>query len=464
MKMLKSLPNTVKQLLNKEINTSTFNKFPALHGDYDVVIHIGAPKTGSSAIQRFLLGNRSELKKQGYYYPLHGLDPNGISGGHSEFGIAIAEGRTERAREIFAEHLAVAQRKKLTLLLSAESLFRFPKQLKEITGDTHCKIVSLFRDPLESIYSNYHQNIKRHYGVTPIEAFCRGKLKQNCALTSGLIFNDWIKAFSGKNVLVVGFDLIFFEKHPIEHFFVNILGIDNSSINSFKKKKNRVNQGYADTVLNLKRLLNNILDKNEKELNKEIDWCLQAYSDQSDAPKKKLQDIIPTDLHAALADKFKPSNLYLNTKIITKTIDDFLIYNHSNLEIDITNNDNRPINKLVEEIFSTKTKLTNYIKNRLQCCSKEFKKSPCHSQLAEAFFGLEIEQKTKKNVFFTANQIDILTSEKSSSADMLREIAISAERRGDIKLAFKTISRALQLRPNGFAIIAIHKRLKSKLN
>ena len=196
--MLKTLSTTVKKLLHKKNATSTFITPPTLYNGYDVVIHIGAPKTGSSAIQRFLLGNRSELEKNGYYYPLHGLDPNGISGGHSEFGTAISKGQADRAREIFAEHLAVAQSQKLTLLISAESLYRFPRQLKAITGDTPCKIVSLFRDPLESIYSTYHQNIKRHYSVTPIEAFCKAILKQNCALTSGYIFNDWIKEFSTK--------------------------------------------------------------------------------------------------------------------------------------------------------------------------------------------------------------------------------------------------------------------------
>jgi hypothetical protein len=59
------------------------------HQHYDVVFHIGAPKTGASAIQKFLLENRQALKSLGFYYPEHALDENGVSGGHTGFGLKI---------------------------------------------------------------------------------------------------------------------------------------------------------------------------------------------------------------------------------------------------------------------------------------------------------------------------------------------------------------------------------------
>ena len=40
----------------------------------DVIFHIGAPKTGSTAIQKFCLENRETLKEHGLYYPYHGVD------------------------------------------------------------------------------------------------------------------------------------------------------------------------------------------------------------------------------------------------------------------------------------------------------------------------------------------------------------------------------------------------------
>ena len=52
-----------------------------------IIIHVGPAKTGTSALQYFLLRNRNELKKVGYYYPEHRIDENDISGGHSKLDI-----------------------------------------------------------------------------------------------------------------------------------------------------------------------------------------------------------------------------------------------------------------------------------------------------------------------------------------------------------------------------------------
>lgn len=37
-------------------------------------LHIGTPKTGTSAIQIFCKDNQETLKKQGYYYPIFTLN------------------------------------------------------------------------------------------------------------------------------------------------------------------------------------------------------------------------------------------------------------------------------------------------------------------------------------------------------------------------------------------------------
>ena len=51
--------------------------------DYDVVLHIGAPKTGTSAIQAYLSAHREQLSEAGYRYPRHPVDENNIGGGHA---------------------------------------------------------------------------------------------------------------------------------------------------------------------------------------------------------------------------------------------------------------------------------------------------------------------------------------------------------------------------------------------
>ena len=47
-----------------------------------IIVHQGPAKTGTSALQYFLLKNQNELKKVGYHYPTHKIDENNISGGH----------------------------------------------------------------------------------------------------------------------------------------------------------------------------------------------------------------------------------------------------------------------------------------------------------------------------------------------------------------------------------------------
>jgi hypothetical protein len=49
----------------------------------DVVLHIGAPKCGSSAIQRFCVSRREALLQHGYYYPEHSLDASMLGSGLS---------------------------------------------------------------------------------------------------------------------------------------------------------------------------------------------------------------------------------------------------------------------------------------------------------------------------------------------------------------------------------------------
>ena len=48
----------------------------------EIYIHVGPPKTGTSAVQKWLSSNQSFLKKQGVFYPSHSVDANGVSSGN----------------------------------------------------------------------------------------------------------------------------------------------------------------------------------------------------------------------------------------------------------------------------------------------------------------------------------------------------------------------------------------------
>ena len=99
---------------------------------FDIIIHIGAPKTGSSSIQKVFNDRSSDLLSQGFYYPEHVVDSNGISGGHWEITNHLRSGNLVAARELFVDHLDKARALNSKLLLSAEGFINMARPMAEI--------------------------------------------------------------------------------------------------------------------------------------------------------------------------------------------------------------------------------------------------------------------------------------------------------------------------------------------
>jgi hypothetical protein len=95
----------------------------------DFIIHIGAPKTGTTAIQQYLFKNREYLAQQGVLYPLGGL----LKVGHHIVGAAVFPARADRlqgmARDEALQTSVHAIRKEIeelrprTVILSSEYLW-----------------------------------------------------------------------------------------------------------------------------------------------------------------------------------------------------------------------------------------------------------------------------------------------------------------------------------------------------
>ena len=94
--------------------------------DTELILHVGAPKTGTSAVQRHFHAQADVLRRHGIHYPHHHLDANGVSGGHGDLlAQALAAGPIA-GRQAIAQNLAAARREECRLLLSAESAFLHP--------------------------------------------------------------------------------------------------------------------------------------------------------------------------------------------------------------------------------------------------------------------------------------------------------------------------------------------------
>jgi hypothetical protein len=149
------------------VSTRLHGSYPAqtlaLSKQKNILIHVGPPKTGTSAIQAWLLKNRKQLKKAGVYYPKHLQDENEISSGNFLSILSKNEDTNEydidlpKLQQLLEKFEAMHCN---TLLLSSEHF--------------HNHLISLFcylpnaqyifyvRHPLSIIESSYHQEVKRH--------------------------------------------------------------------------------------------------------------------------------------------------------------------------------------------------------------------------------------------------------------------------------------------------------------
>lgn len=128
----------------------------------EVWIHIGPPKTGTSAIQRWLVNNREGLLKRGIYYPQHSVGANGISSGHIHSVLSAYDGgykpdatKIEKLKQEFEDS------KCSCLLLSSEYFFSYVEQLCE--HFPKARIIAYVRCPIETFESSYNQLVKRHW-------------------------------------------------------------------------------------------------------------------------------------------------------------------------------------------------------------------------------------------------------------------------------------------------------------
>lgn len=136
-----------------------------------IKIHVGPPKTGTSAIQAWLNKNYEELVSEGVFYPNHSSDRNGVSSGNFERLISIEQsniGANDKSKSssYFDDEKARALLKDFresscdTLLLSSEHFFYYLIWL--FSRFAGAEFIFYVRNPLAIVESSFHQEVKRH--------------------------------------------------------------------------------------------------------------------------------------------------------------------------------------------------------------------------------------------------------------------------------------------------------------
>lgn len=152
---------------SKMIFTSHWNEYQAKNKlsvapNKTVVIHLGPPKTGTSAIQAWLSRNSDQLLDKKIYYPSHGADKNGVSSGNFSHLISFdSENRGyfdyNKAKRLIDE---LNNSNYQTLLLSSEHFYYYLLWLFTFLDDA--RFIFYIRHPIAILESGYHQGVKRH--------------------------------------------------------------------------------------------------------------------------------------------------------------------------------------------------------------------------------------------------------------------------------------------------------------
>lgn len=259
----------------KECFEARWQDYKALHEltaapNKSIKIHLGPPKTGTSAIQAWLHENQQQLRSSYVLYPEHSSDRNGVSSGNFERLVSVdpSSGRPyfndEKARQLANEFNFCECD---TLLLSSEHFYYYAIWL--FSRFPNAQYIFYIRHPLAINESGFHQEVKRH-GRT--KAFV---IPSNIGFNSLAFIQSVAKEFS---------------VHITYRFFEDSLFEGGSLLSDFSKAANiplvapdtvkRLNTQYSPGALKLMLVCNKFASA---ELRRDLDVVLQKDSESISA-------------------------------------------------------------------------------------------------------------------------------------------------------------------------------------
>lgn len=427
----------------------------------DVVLHIGAPKCGSSAIQRLCVSHRDDLLTMGYYYPEHPLDVNGVSGGHTQVAGALINGKKEQACTTFQRWLAEARAHQACLLISAEALYGQHEAMAECCWGLNIRVVGFLRHPVDYLLANHNQGIKRHMDTRRLGQLLPELLGRPTGHLVGLPLLKWADSFGDDNCCFMAYHSPSAGGSPVEELFLEALDIPSSKVEVLLNDLNGItNRSYVKSALELKRLLNTVLGQLPENSAHQVDWSLQGYSDRAIDE----QGYNMTDLSTEVREQLEQHLLKQMEAVIRrfpvlasaadvpaereKTLGSGwldLAAPLSALQIDAP--------QVVEQIKQCALALRDQERQDYAFCKLldvlgiEFNEPGAQTELP----GLSVQQ------------CKVLEKDTSSEADCLREMAVLLERQELLEDALFAIECALARRPQGKGIQHIKARIEEKL-
>ncbi|BFT31568.1 hypothetical protein D210916BOD24_27440 [Alteromonas sp. D210916BOD_24] len=258
--------NAAKATFDKRWLDYTKHHEISLKFDKKLTIHLGPPKTGTSAIQSWLHSNREALLSEGKLYPEHTADANGVSSGNFEQLVTFD---TENKRAYFDDNKAQSLISRFnathcdTLLLSSEHFFYYLIWL--FSRFQKAEYIFYIRHPLGVAESSFHQEVKRHNRTVPFS------ISSNIGFSNLLIVNSLAKEFECQITYRFYDEKQFINGSLLSDFAHAIRTKVPVPVNAKK-----VNTQYSPGAIVLMLKCNTFASE---KLRRELDMFLQGYSE-----------------------------------------------------------------------------------------------------------------------------------------------------------------------------------------
>lgn len=241
-------------------------------------VHVGAGKTGTSALQSFFLLNKKALRDVGVGFPVQGQTKiNGGLSHHylSDHGAARNSNALQDWRDLGSEDIetSIVSSENLHNKISAPDGAAFFTTIRD-TLDCDIRIVFYIRRQSQWLQSAYAQFVKSDIETRSFPEFVTRYTRN---LPDQVL--RFAEIFGPKAIILRPFEKAQFHGGEICHDFCHALGIDWNP--AFRLPEGNANPRLAPDALELKRRLNMLVD-NPQTL-KPLLQALLDYSNQTDS-------------------------------------------------------------------------------------------------------------------------------------------------------------------------------------
>jgi hypothetical protein len=284
-----------------------------------LILHIGTPKTGTTAVQRFLYANRETLPRYGLHYatPHRSEHANSIAN-------ALHLGDTRAVHTFLAKHTKAARRYGASAVVVSSENFYARNVLVAMQGQQPCpgalerdrRFIAMLRalipEDVESFHvacylrrpdryaeSLYNQHVKRG---TIDGCFSEFLSLIEPALSYDRCMRPWADVFGQANCIVRLYDTV--RADIVNDFMTNVLGIRDAS--QFVRVREHTNERISRDVLEFKRLRNRTARFSERAMESAIIRLVDKQMQSRTAASDLYQDFLSPDERAELLERLQP--------------------------------------------------------------------------------------------------------------------------------------------------------------